>query len=93
MPGHRSRRHDRTRAAAIESHPGAENGVEESSAEPGITLGFVHAEGVLAGCRAHRYEAHGARPEVGDTRQVHPASALPRELDEWPVPSSCGIEA
>ena len=69
---------------AIEPHPGAENGVEESSAEPGITLGFVHAEGVLAGFRAHRYEAHGARPEVGDTRQVHAASALPRELDEWP---------
>src|SRR4051794_13184817 len=57
-------------AAAIESPPGAENGVEKTRAEPGITLGLVHAEVVLAAARAHAHESHRACAEIGDARQV-----------------------
>src|ERR1043165_6867568 len=70
------------RAAAVETHAGAENRVEESRAEPCIALGLVHAEVVLPRVRAQRHEPHGARAEMGDARQVDGAAALESEVDQ-----------
>jgi hypothetical protein len=73
-----------TCAAAIESHAGAENRVEESRADPLTPLGFMHAEVVPPRVRAQGHETHGAGAEIRDPRQVDLAAAMPRELDQGP---------
>ena len=71
-----------TCAAAIETHAGDENRVQEPRTDPFVAFGLDHAEGMLARPRVQPHEAHAARPHAGDAWQKEFAAALAREFDE-----------
>ena len=71
-----------SRAAAIEAHARAENGVEKTGADRVVPFGFQHPEVVLLRVRIEPYETHAPHAHAGDAGQVDLASALQRELDQ-----------
>jgi hypothetical protein len=71
-----------SRAAPVESDPGAEDGVEESRADPFVTRRFEHPEVVLPRIRVQGDESHRAMTHAGDAGEVDAASASHGQLDE-----------